>query len=137
MKDLKSIDIDYLAKIFYVAIVPSMIIFACLYGILNRPQNLVLDMYSLKCKKMSWDSQSKKTSCHDFDLVYEGTQKFLDVTNSKNEKMFEFINEHCLNSDDKKTCKSIVTNFTTLEVKNIYSGSKKIDTDLVGNLSAM
>jgi len=103
MKDLKSIDIDYLAKIFYVAIVPSMIIFACLYGILNRPQNLVLDMYSLKCKKMSWDSQSKKTSCHDFDLVYEGTQKFLDVTNSKNEKMFEFINEHCLNSDDKKT----------------------------------
>lgn len=132
MNSLKSIDFE---TIFYIFIVPSLIIFSCVFGVVNRPKNLSLDAYSLKCKTLSWDQKSNKTSCHSFDLVYVGTQKFLDVNNSKNKKTLSFINNHCISFDKKNNCKSIALNFSSLELKNIYSGAKKIDTDFVGNLS--
>lgn len=131
-----------LEKFFEMYFAPSLVLLVPLlfFGLLfiptSKPKSLALDLYSLKCKTVTWEQKSDKTICLEFDLAYAGTKKIQDIDRSKYNDFLEYINNHCL-SNDKKNCKSIVVNFNAIETEKILKGTKKVETDFLGNLSSL
>ncbi len=132
MNQSKHTETEIFFLVFFIA---GLFIFGICYSIFSdSPKNLTIDKYILKCKAVSWEQKNDKTNCEEFELAYINTEKVRDVKNSKNKELYSFINEHCIKFDDKQNCQSVVLNFTNSEVKEIYSGSKKVKTDFLGKV---
>lgn len=68
--------------------------------------------------------------CQEYDVIPLGRQEI----NKSDTEVFNRINEHCISFRENGNCETVITNYTATEVKEMLSGKKKINTDVLGYL---
>lgn len=68
--------------------------------------------------------------CQEYDVIPLGRYEI----NKSDVEIFNRINEHCISFNENGNCETVITNYTAIEVKEILSGKKKINADVLGYL---
>lgn len=111
-----------------------IIVFVCLsFGIYHDSVNKFhVNKYFLRCSYSDVVRVMNDFSfeCKEFDAIYVGRKEI-----SKSDKqLLEKVNAHCISYNEKNNCKTMITNYTANEVKEIYTRKKVINSDALGYL---
>lgn len=117
-------------NLYYIAIMIGILFIVGVFHEIYTNKSLTLDKYLLKCKAVSFQQSNNKTICEEFELAYINTERI----KLNNTELISFVNEHCIDYDSKKNCKSVLLNFTSSELSDIKSGLKNVKTDFLGTL---